>query len=544
MTKEIVDEQPVQTQSVQTVVQKKEKNHAIEFWRFFFAIAIVGYHIGTILAPRAMAGIIEAADWMAGAGEILFVFTLTAGYFLVKHFKRLQANPEYAARSASSRSWEYLWGRIKALLPVLALGILLGVISVAIFQGSSFAYAINSVFNGLWEFLGLYSAGYPAAYSQANGAMWFISGLLICSYLIYFFMCKNEDVFVGFIAPSIFVFLGGWWAWNGTRASQAAFSTFGEQYSTNPAVTGSAVSTGVIGFNNGLLFVLLGMCGGVILYYAVEKLKKLNYGVTAKVFLTILYLVVAVLVVMFTINPNWLAGAYNINNSVATDTAPSVVTGNWTYRTTIHLLCILLVGLTLLNKDYITGLLNNKYTAKVLDYLGGSALYIYMLHMPFIYFYVEIRGTSPATPYSWAEVFWVVTAISIVLGCIVKFLMDKFVIRKNNTIRTEKVAMATTNGESVPATVVDEATTSAPVEAEKEPEVIEEKEVAPKKKSTAKSTTSKSTSTKKTTKAASTKVATKSSASTSTRAKAPATKKTATPAKSTAEKKTTTKKTK
>lgn len=528
MTKEIVDEQPVQTQTVQTVVQKKEKNHAIEFWRFFFAIAIVGYHIGTILAPRAMAGIIEAADWMAGAGEILFVFTLTAGYFLVKHFKRLQANPEYAARSASSRSWEYLWGRIKALLPVLALGILLGVISVAIFQGSSFAYAINSVFNGLWEFLGLYSAGYPAAYSQANGAMWFISGLLICSYLIYFFMCKNEDVFVGFIAPSIFVFLGGWWAWNGTRASQAAFSTFGEQYSTNPAVTGSAVSTGVIGFNNGLLFVLLGMCGGVILYYAVEKLKKLNYGVTAKVFLTILYLVVAVLVVMFTINPNWLAGAYNINN------ADTVTSNNWTYRTTIHLLCILLVGLTLLNKDYITGLLNNKYTAKVLDYLGGSALYIYMLHMPFIYFYVEIRGTSPATPYSWAEVFWVVTAISIVLGCVVKYLMDKFVIKKNNTIRTEKVALATNNGESLPATTVEDATVSTPVEAEEEVE-----EVAPKKKST-----SKAASTKKTTKAASTKVATKSSASTSTRAKAPATKKTATPAKSTAVKKTTTKKTK
>lgn len=164
--------------------------------------------------------------------------------------------------------------------------------------------------------------------------------------------------------------------------------------------------------------------------------------------------------------------------------------------------------------------------------------------MPFIYFYVEIRGTSPATPYSWAEVFWVVTAISIVLGCIVKFLMDKFVIRKNNTIRTEKVAMATTNGESVPATVVDEATVSAPVETEEEPEEIEEKELAPKKKSSAKSTSSKSTSTKKTTKAASTKVATKSSASTSTRAKAPATKKTATPAKSTAVKKTTTKKTK
>lgn len=536
MTKEIVNEQPVETQQVQTVAQKKsERNHAIEFWRFFFAIAILGYHIGTILAPRTMAGIIEAATWMAGAGEILFVFTLTAGYFLVKHFKRLQANPEYASRTASGRAWEYLWGRIKALLPVLALGIILGVIAVAIFQESTFAVAINSVFNGLWEFLGLYAAGYPAAYSQANGAMWFISGLLICSYIIYWAMCKNEDVFAGFIAPFLFIFLGGWWAWSGTRASQAAFSTLGEQYSTNPSVTGSAVSTGVIGFNNGLLFVLIGMCGGVIIYYAVEKLKKLNYNIATKVILTIVYLAVAVLIVMFTIQPEWLAGEYIINNSVASGDLPSVVTNNWTYRTTIHLLCIVLVTLTLLGKDYVTALLNNKYTAKVLDYLGGSALYIYMLHMPFIYFYVEIRGKNPATPYSWAEVFWVVTAISVVLGCIVKFLMDKFVIRKNKTVRTE--AIVASNGETIPATAVED--NEAKVE-----EVEVKEEVQPKKKSTPKTVSTRSTTTKAAPKQATKAAATnKETAKPST--KTASSKKTAsTPVKTTSVKKTTTKKTK
>ena len=558
MTKEIVNEQPVETQQVQTVAQKKsERNHAIEFWRFFFAIAILGYHIGTILAPRAMAGIIEAATWMAGAGEILFVFTLTAGYFLVKHFKRLQANPEYASRTASGRAWEYLWGRIKALLPVLALGIILGVIAVAIFQESTFAVAINSVFNGLWEFLGLYSAGYPAAYSQANGAMWFISGLLICSYIIYWAMCKNEDVFAGFIAPFLFVFLGGWWAWSGTRASQAAFSTLGEQYSTNPSVTGSAVSTGVIGFNNGLLFVLIGMCGGVIIYYAVEKLKKLNYNIASKVILTIVYLAVAVLIVMFTIQPDWLAGEYVINNSVASGDVPSVVTNNWTYRTTIHLLCIVLVTLTLLGKDYVTALLNNKFTAKVLDYLGGSALYIYMLHMPFIYFYVEIRGKNPATPYSWAEVFWVVTAISVVLGCVVKFLMDKFVIKKNKTVRAQ--VLATNNGETVSASAIESNETTSAEVAQKEvqePKVEEtQEETKPKRTSTPKSVSKRSTTSTKSapkqnsvvtaTEKGTAKTSVKTATSKSATAKTTATKKTASaPAKTTSVKKTTTKKTK
>ena len=53
-----------------------------------------------------------------------------------------------------------------------------------------------------------------------------------------------------------------------------------------------------------------------------------------------------------------------------------------------------------------------------------------MLHMPFIYFYVQIRGKAPATPYSWTEVFLVVSAVSTVLGCVVKVLMDKFVLKK------------------------------------------------------------------------------------------------------------------
>ena len=397
------------------------RNIAIEFWRFFFAIAIVGYHIGVILAPRAMKGIIEPSVRMSGAGEILFVFTLTAGYFLVKHFKRLQKEKEYAKEAASKRAWEYLWGRIKGLLPVLALGIILGIISVAIFSGYSLGVALLSFVNGLWEFLGLYSAGFPAALGQANGAMWFISGLLICSYFLYYGMCKDEDKTVGLFVPAIFVFLGGWWAWNGTRASQVAWSTFGVQQATNPAVIGTPITNAVIGFNNGLLFVLVGMCGGILLYYGIEKLKKHKFTITEKALLTILYGIVAVTLVIYTVNPTIVSGAYNITNNVD---------GGTLSRWTVHLLCILLVGLTLLGEDSITEFLNNKYTAKVFNYLGGASLYIYMLHMPFIYFYVSVRGTTPTTPYSWEEVFWVVTIISVILGSGVKYIMDKYVLKR------------------------------------------------------------------------------------------------------------------
>lgn len=401
--------------------KQNKRNVAIEFWRFFFAIAIMGYHIGTIYAPRTLIGMVEASTYMAGAGEILFVFTLTSGYFLVKHFKRLQKDPEYQKEHASKRAWEYLAGRLKALLPVLALGIVLGVISQALFQKATLGTALLSMLNGLWEFLGLYSAGFPAAFSQANGAMWFISGLLICSYFLYFLLCKNYDKTVGLTVPAIFVFLGGWWAWNGTRASQAGWSTFGVQNATNKAVIGTPITDAVIGFNNGLLFVLVGMCGGILLYFAIEKLKEHKFTNAQRTLLTLLYAAVAVLLVVYTIKPELVAGTYSITNNA---------TGGSLSRWTVHLLCILLVGLTLLGEDGITKLLNNNVTAKLFNYLGGSSLYIYMLHCPFIFLYVVVRGMTPAVPYTFAEVFWTVTIISVILGTIVKYFMDKYVIKK------------------------------------------------------------------------------------------------------------------
>ena len=67
---------------------------------------------------------------------------------------------------------------------------------------------------------------------------------------------------------------------------------------------------------------------------------------------------------MFTIQPEWLAGEFIINNS------DKIVTNNWTYRTTIHLLCIILVTLTLLGKDYVLLLRTHHYIADKIDTTG------------------------------------------------------------------------------------------------------------------------------------------------------------------------------
>ena len=395
----------------------KRRNSAIEFWRFFFAIAITGYHIAFIFPMMYVNGstgyYLQSSNWMKGAGEILFVFTLTAGYFLVKHFKRLQSDPEYKKKSASSRAFEYLWARVKALIPVLILGILLGIFAYSAFKGITIVEVIREAVNGIWEFFGLYIAGFSAstAAGQPNGALWFISALLICSYFLYWLICKNEDLLSGFIAPFLFVFLGGWWSLTGTRAAQTGWSTIGAQVLANNATSGTAsTGTAFIGFNNGLLFVLLGMCGGILIYYLVQKLKEKKFGPTAKTLLTFLYIIVAGLLVWYTVYPSTF---FEFE------------------RWTVHLLCIVLVALTLLKVDGISKVLDNKATAGILNYLGGSALYIYMIHIPIVYMVLMVLGKNTVTTaYTWAQIFWPVAIISTIVGLFLKYIMDKYVIKK------------------------------------------------------------------------------------------------------------------
>ena len=163
----------------------------------------------------------------------------------------------------------------------------------------------------------------------------------------------------------------------------------------------------MLGFNNGLLFVLVGLCGGILLYFAVRKLREKKFSSFQKVLLSIFYLVCAVLLVVYTINPT-------IMGDISLD------------RMTVHLLCIIVVGLTLLEKDFISEWLNNKTTSKLFNYLGSLSLYIYMLHIPIVYLLVKLFNQAS---YSWASIFWPVTIISIALSILTKFLMDELVFK-------------------------------------------------------------------------------------------------------------------
>ncbi len=400
----------------------KQRNVAIEIWRFVIALAIIGFHTGWIIARSCNGtnGIyMDTSNWFFGSSEVLLIFTLTTGYFMVSHFKKRQKDKEYAKESASARAWEYTWSRIKGLLPVLILGYILGVIisTKFFYPDYNFQQVCTMIVNSMWEFLGFHAAGLRSAggeFFNLNGTLWFISAIIILGYFLYWGLCKNEDVVAGLLAPFTFIFLGGWWCYTGTRGAQTGWSTLGLQLASTNGMGGSATdSTAFLGFNNGLLFVLLGMLGGMILYYGIEKLKNYNWKEGGKIGLTILNLLASALLLWYTIyQPTW----FNLD------------------RWTVSLLCILVIGLSLLNKDYLTELLNNKVTNKLFQYLGSISLYIYMLHYPIAIMILRALGpNTAATSYSFWLIFIPTVVITILFSILIKMILDNTIFKKKES---------------------------------------------------------------------------------------------------------------
>jgi peptidoglycan/LPS O-acetylase OafA/YrhL len=379
----------------------------------------VGFHIGWIIARTCNGSNgywMETSNWFFGSSEVLLIFTLTAGYFMVAHHKKLKNTPEYKERSASSRAWEYTWSRVKSLLPVLIIGYILGVVICTKFYYPSYGVqeVCTMIVNSVWEFLGFHSVGLRSTggeFFNLNGPLWFISAIIIVGYFLYWGLCKNEDLVSGILAPFGFIFLSGWWCYTGTRASQTGWSTFGAQLASTNGMGGSATdATATIGFNNGLIFVLIGMLGGILLYYLVNKAKEHNFSDGGKFLLTVINIICSGLLLWYVIyQPTY----FNLE------------------RWTVALLCIVVVGLSLVNKDYLSLLLNNKYTNKLFAYLGSISLYIYMLHYPIAIMMIRMLGTNTeATTYSFWLIFIPTILITIALSMLTKFILENTILRK------------------------------------------------------------------------------------------------------------------
>ena len=396
----------------------KQRNVAIEIWRVLIAISIIGFHTGWIIA-RSCDGSkgywMQTSNWFFGSSEVLLIFTVTAGYFLASHFCKRSKDEAYMARSASSRAWEYTWSRIKSLVPVLVIGYILAIVICTRFYYPDYnlQQILAMTVNSIWEFLGFHAVGLRSTgneFFNLNGPLWFISAIIIVGYFVYWGISKNEDLFAGVIAPFLFIFMSGWWCFTGTRAAQTAWSTLGLQTASTNGMGGSATeATATIGFNNGLLFVMIGMLCGIRVFYMVRKLSEHEFTATGKMGLTVLNMVASALLLWYTIyQPTY----FKLD------------------RWTVAFLCITVITLSLLNKDGLTAVLNHPASNRLFSYLGSISLYIYMLHYPIAILVLRVLGqNSESGMYSFWQIFLPTAVITVIFSMFVNMVMKKTILK-------------------------------------------------------------------------------------------------------------------
>ena len=339
-------------------MKAKVKNNTIEFWRFMFTIVIVASHINRNYSSKE-----GVTTIFGGAGNVLVIFLVLSGYFLMRSY---QSSKERGKNNVSpaKQAVMYLGKRIKRLYPLLLLGIFTCFIARNIFVLHNPISTWPHLFvSSILEMSGIVITGIgmsePDLWFPAG---WYISVLMVCGYLVYYLVAKDEDKFKGFTGPMIIFLVYGYWFMSGLggRWFNMAFNNL---------------------VCNGLLRGLAGISLGVVLYEPIQSLKKLEFGSVGKTVLTIFNACVIAFVC-------WAVYSNDANY------ATGFISGNAGMSTTFYIISFAIIILTILaimNKDYISTALNNK----VSGFLGKNAIYMYIAHIAWAFCLPVVFSDAP-----------------------------------------------------------------------------------------------------------------------------------------------------
>ena len=241
-----------------------------------------------------------------GSSEVLLIFTLTAGYFMVAHHEKRKDNPEYASQSPSRRAWDYTWARVKTLLPTLVLGYILGVIFCTKFYYPDYSLqqVLTMIVNSAWEFLGFHAAGLRSTgneFFNLNGPLCLFQPLLLRLFSILSSLQKQR-LTNGLYRSIWYYFLCRLVVFYRYKSCSNSMEYFWSTNGFYNGMGGAATSqTATLRFNNGLIFVMIGLLGGIIIYNLVNELKKHKFTKIEQIAMTVLNAFCSALLIWYTI---------------------------------------------------------------------------------------------------------------------------------------------------------------------------------------------------------------------------------------------------
>ena len=381
-------------------VQKK-MNYAVEFWRFVSCMIFILVHVYIVYptiywhtAPWLILknGVPTGGVMFKGSLDVIIIFYLITGYFLMKTFKKNKKEREEKKLEVTPRAGAgaYLLKRIKTFYPAFLICLLFGFILTNIYNGYPIAQWPKIAVECLWEWLGgvvtgigignnTYGLMADGKHMLMNGPLWFISCLLVVGYIIYYLLEKKEDLMIGLIFPIGFLVAYGYFHIKGVSPMWYVFPL--------PGISEAGIQA----------FFTMGL--GCVLYEWVDKLKDKKFSVFGRSLLTIVNLVASIIIIYHMI---W---------------------GTTFTFATINGLCLIVVFLVLLNKDYLTRIIN----LPIWKYPGKLALYIYMLHYPIIGVLQKVAHVDNTTVAGLHNICISTYVITIVLAIFLMIIMDNVI---------------------------------------------------------------------------------------------------------------------
>lgn len=292
----------------------KKENHSIDFFRFLFCCIIFLLHYRCYFIS-----IYEINDNFSGGYLGVEFFFLISGFFMMSTLHRAPLITDSAEKSA----FLYLIKRYKKLYPLYIISIILYILSQKFIYDS---YSIKlAILKGFPNFLALQIFWRPMNISIH---FWYVSALLWASFLVYYLLLKNRDLFIYIIEPiALLSFIG------------ITYRLYGHMAYTD------ADHLWVCGFR---AFVEIGF--GCCLYCIFEKAKMLEPKLSPWVYTALeVSLLFVILIIMYRSRDDYKD------------------------YVTLFLLAVFVI-LLFLKRGYLSALLDNKFSA----FLGSISYLMYL----------------------------------------------------------------------------------------------------------------------------------------------------------------------
>lgn len=229
----------------------KKRNGKIDFLKFLFAVIVLIHHSRYVVGDKK-------SLFLGGSFAVEFYF-LVSGYLMMASIAKMGER----TRSLGAETGTFLWKKYKGFCPEILITYVIAFAVTYLGQKTEFFTLLSTTFS---EVLLINMSGIWA--KSVNGAIWYLSSMLIAMAILFPLLRKYGDTALHVIIPVGSLLLLGWFCGN-VKSPRNPTEWMGWTYKGNIRALAE-----------------LGI--GISLYPIVEKMKKINFSIFGRILLTVL----------------------------------------------------------------------------------------------------------------------------------------------------------------------------------------------------------------------------------------------------------------